>query len=267
MRFTQPDDLSSEALRLENPVRAAGLGEFSADTVHEQDAGVRAAWCSSFLGHVANDDVRRELLADSVLSTFAAGHLIHETGYEWLSEPYPVRLLVDGIFRGHLQRPNGRQATLQYMRPGDIWGLLRMLGHPPFERRVLFQALAPSRVLMIRGSRFTAMLESEPAVAVAVARELGRTVMQRTSALQASVFSSMAGRIAHHLVQLAVDDPETGQPTVRVSRQDLADAIGTVPAMVTRMLVRLRSRGLVEFSGRAIEIPDVQALAREVLAG
>lgn len=236
----------------------------AAVTLHEQDAGVRAAWSDSFLGHLPGSNLRSELLAESVVSTFAAGHLVHETDYQWLTEPHPVSLVVEGVFRGYLRSPNGRQATLQYMRPGDVWGLVRTLNESPaFEQRLMFQALVPSRVLMIRGSRFMTAVQGNPVVALALARELCRVVMLRTSALEASVFADTSTRIAQHISQLAMKDQGSGLPTVWLSQQELADAVGTVREVVTRIIAQFRSRGIVRYSGRKLEILDVVALDHE----
>jgi CRP-like cAMP-binding protein len=150
------------------------------------------------------------------------------------------------------------------MRQGDIWGLVRTLSEQPaFEQRLMFQALVPSRVLMIRGARFMNAVKAQPAVALALARELGRVVMLRTSALEASVFADTSTRIAQHITQLAIEDPTTGLPTVWLSQQELADAVGTVREVVTRIIAQFRSRGVVRYSGRRLEILDVAALEHE----
>ena len=239
-------------------------GPMSVEGLHEHDPGVRAAWNDSFLGRLPGTELRAELLSDAVMSTFAAGHLIHPTDYQWMNEPHPISLVVEGVFRGYLRSPNGRQATVQYMRQGDVWGLVRTLTEQPaFEQRLMFQALVQSRVLMIRGARFMNAVKHNPEAALALARELCRVVMLRTSALEASVFADTSTRIAQHISQLAINDPTTGLPTVWLSQQELADAVGTVREVVTRIIAQFRSRGIVRYSGRRLEILDVDALAHE----
>lgn len=235
---------------------------------HEQDAGVRAAWNDSFLGSVPHAALRTELLTEAVVSTYAAGHLVQETDYQWLTEPYPITVVVDGVFRGYLTSPQGRQATLQYFRRGDSWGLARNISdQPAFEQQLTMQALVPSRLLMIRGTRFRAAVERDPAVGLALARELSRLMMLRTSALEASVFADTATRVAQHISQLAVADPDTGVATVWLSQQEMADAVGTVREVVTRIIGRFRTRGIVRYSGRKLEILDPDALAHEAVIG
>lgn len=241
-------------------------GVMTGVSLHAQDAGVRAAWNDSFLGRLPGEDHRNELLTEAVVSTFAAGHLVQETDYAWLTEPYPITLVVDGVFRGFLRSPQGRQATLQYMRRGDSWGLARSISdQPAFEQHLHFQALVPSRLLMIRGPRFRAAVERDPAVGLALSRELARLMMLRTSALEASVFADTATRIAQHISQLAISDPESGLPTVWLSQQELADSVGTVREVVSRIIGRFRAQGIVRYSGRKLEILDVEALEQEAV--
>ncbi|AEY85382.1 putative Crp/Fnr family transcriptional regulator [Streptomyces hygroscopicus subsp. jinggangensis 5008] len=191
---------------------------------------------------------------------------MQETDYAWLTEPYPVTLVVDVVFRGFLTSSQGRQATLQYMRRGDSWGLARSISEQPaFEQHLHFQALVPARLLLIRGTRFRAAAERDPAVGLALARELARLMMLRTSALEASVLADTATRIAQHISQLAISGPDSKLPTVWFSQQELADSVGTVREVVSRIIGRFRAQGIVRYADRKLEILDVEALAQVAL--
>jgi CRP/FNR family transcriptional regulator, cyclic AMP receptor protein len=232
--------------------------------LYELDPSIRAAWDESFLGSIPGNAIRNEMLSNAVISTYATGHLAQDYDIQWLPEPYPVSLVVEGVFRGYLGNPNGRQATVQYMRQGDTWGLVRTLSEKQtFDQRLRFQALVPSRLLLIRGAKFMSAVQTHPAVGLALARELARVVMLRTRALESSIFSDTSTRVAQHIVQLAVKDPTTGKPTVWLSQQEIADAVGTVREVVTRIIGQLRARGIVQYSGRRLEILDLEALTHE----
>ncbi len=236
----------------------------SSGGLHELDPAVLTAWDSSFLAQVPGTELRADLLSDAVFSTFAPGHLVHEHDFRWMQEPYPVSLVVEGAFRGYLGSPKGRQATVQYLHTGDTWGLVRTLTEEThFEPRVKYQALVPSSVLTFRGAKFMAAVKKNPAVALALSRELARVIMLRTSSLESSVFSDTSTRIAEHIAQLAVADAETGLPTVWLSQQEIADAVGTVREVVTRAIGQLRARDIVRYSGRRLEVLDMKALVNE----
>jgi CRP-like cAMP-binding protein len=225
-----------------------------------QDPKVLAAWNRSFLGRIADSSLREDLLSNAVYSTFSAGNILQSTESPWLAKSWPVCLVVDGVFREYVGSKSGRQATVQYMRPGDVWGLVRVLNEKPvFEQHAQYQALAPSRVMSISREKFIRALETRPAVGVSLARELARLLVIRTRIFEASVFAVTSTRVAQHIAQLAIDN-EDGIPTVWLSQQEIADAVGTVREVVTRIIGQFREQGIVRYTGRRLEILDVDAL-------
>jgi CRP/FNR family transcriptional regulator, cyclic AMP receptor protein len=225
-----------------------------------QDPKVLTAWNKSFLGRIADPSLREELLSNAVYSTFSAGNILQSNESPWLVKSWPVCLVVDGVFREFVGSESGRQATVQYMRPGDVWGLVRVLSEKQvFDQHAQYQALAPSRVMALSREKFIRALETRPAVGLALARELARLLVIRTRIFEASVFTMTSTRVAQHIAQLAVEN-EDGIPTVWLSQQEIADAVGTVREVVTRIIGQFREQGIVRYAGRRLEILDVDAL-------
>jgi CRP/FNR family transcriptional regulator, cyclic AMP receptor protein len=225
-----------------------------------QDPRVHDAWSRSFLGRVPDPTLRDELLSNAVYSTFNAGNVVQAKDYPWVADTWPICLVVDGVFREFLGSESGRQATVQYLRPGDVWGLVRVLNDSRvFKQRAQYQALAPSRLMSVNRAKFLAIVETRPAVAVALAKELSRLLVIRTRNFESSVFADTATRVAQHIAQLAIESDE-GIPTVWLSQQELADAVGTVREVVTRIIGQFRTQGMVRYSGRRLEILDYDAL-------
>jgi CRP-like cAMP-binding protein len=234
---------------------------------HAQDPRIQAAWKKSFLGRVSDLPLRNELLSDAVHSTFNPGNLVQPNAYPWATTTWPVTLVIDGVFREFLGNENGRQVTVQYFRHGDVWGLVRALSESPvFEQHATYQALAPSRVISLNRDKFLAALDTHPALAVGLARELSRLLVIRTRNFESSVFSDTSTRVAQHLAQLAIED-DAGIPTVWLSQQEIADAVGTVREVVTRIIGQFRGQGIVRYSGRHLEILDLDALINASLLG
>lgn len=227
---------------------------------HIRDQKMVLAWDNSFLGQVKDPSLREELLSDAVHSTFNPGNLVRTDDYPWSAETWPITLVIDGVFREFLGSESGRQATVQYMRPGDVWGLVRALHEgPAFDQHACYQALAPSRLISFNRAKFLGAIQTRPALAVSLARELSRLLVLRTRNFESSVFADTSTRIAQHIAQLATED-ENGIPTVWLSQQELADAVGTVREVVTRIIGQFRARGIVRYSGRRLEILDMDKL-------
>jgi CRP/FNR family transcriptional regulator, cyclic AMP receptor protein len=225
-----------------------------------RDPRVVAAWNRSFLGRVEDPSFCEDMLSNAVYSTYNAGNIVQTNDYPWLSETWPISLVVDGVFREFLGSESGRQATVQYMRPGDVWGLVRVLDEAPvFDQHARYQALAPSRLISLNRSKFMAALQTRPAAAVSLARELSRLLVIRTRNFESSVFADTTTRVAQHIAQLATEDDD-GVPTVWLSQQELADAVGTVREVITRIIGQFRARGIVRYAGRHLEVLDMDKL-------
>lgn len=225
-----------------------------------QDPAVERAWRRSFLGPLAIDrSVLAALFADATYATFASGHTVRLGRSGW-SEQSAVSLVVEGMFRAYLSHPNGRQTTVQYMHAGDVWGIVRLLtAENDSPHRMTYQALESARVVSLNGDKFARFAMARPDVAWALAQEVAKVVGVRTRALSTNTFATVSERVAQHVCALAVD-VEDGPPLVYASHQELADAVGTVREVVTRVIAQLKSDGLLRYSGRHIEILDMRGL-------
>jgi CRP/FNR family cyclic AMP-dependent transcriptional regulator len=225
-----------------------------------QDPSVESAWRRSFLGPLSIDRaVLADLFSDATYATFASGHIARLGRSGW-SEQSAVSLVVKGVFRAYLSHPNGRQTTVQYMRAGDVWGIVRLLTPSnDSPHRMNFQALEMAQVVSLNGEKFARFAMSRPDVSWALAQEVAKVVGVRTQALSSSTFATVSERVTQHLCALAVV-VDNGPPIVDVSHQELADAVGTVREVVTRVIAQLKSDGLLRYSGRHLEILNMRAL-------
>lgn len=57
-----------------------------------------------------------------------------------------------------------------------------------------------------------------------------------------------------------------GRCTIPLTQQDIADVVGLTPVHVNRVLGDLRQRGLVQFSGKTLIVPEPEQLNAAVLA-
>jgi CRP/FNR family transcriptional regulator len=79
-----------------------------------------------------------------------------------------------------------------------------------------------------------------------------------------NAFGSVRQRVAAHLLDLASTQQEpAGRLAVCVSRQELADAAGTVREVVARVLRELRTAGIIATAADRIVILDATRLYAE----
>jgi CRP-like cAMP-binding protein len=82
--------------------------------------------------------------------------------------------------------------------------------------------------------------------------------MRDQELIATNVFSPIRTRVARHLLMLATKQGR--EMVLRVSHQEIADAIGSVREVVSRALCRFQDEGLVERRGRLLVLRDPRAL-------
>jgi CRP/FNR family transcriptional regulator len=179
--------------------------------------------------------------------------------------PGKFMLVVGGLLKTYLIAPSGRLATIRYARPGDLLGapILFDLRPSPAGSRTL----TPSTVLLFDLERVRALASTEVQVAQVFNVELSLRLAAYFAELAGTTFGSLRERVARHLLDVSSDE-RSGPPWVaRLSQQDLADAVGSVREVVTRVLSRLREDGLVRTGDGEIELLDPARLAGEAAPG
>lgn len=124
------------------------------------------------------------------------------------------------------------------------------------------QAMTSASVAALRVDTLRSMLASDPRVTRACAEELTRQLYLALGDLSEQAFLSVRLRIIRHLLDLATrgSGPHL---VVRLTQQELADAVGSVREVVTRTLRRLRKEGMLETSRDEIVLLDPITLSEE----
>jgi CRP/FNR family cyclic AMP-dependent transcriptional regulator len=162
-----------------------------------------------------------------------------------------------------MSSPDGRQTTVRYVEAGQVLGVLRILA-APFAGSA--HALVDSTSVRFDPEVFRSLAAADVDFARALVDELaiGYAHTAQTMALQA--FGSIRQKVAFDLLERArLDQLAGGGLEATATQQDIADAIGSVRAVVGRALTELRRGGLIESSRGRIRIlaPDrLDALAQ-----
>lgn len=117
--------------------------------------------------------------------------------------------------RAYLTSSQGRQITIKYAGPGDIFGLPTLTGGPV---PVSVQVLRASFGLILNPQSLEPLGISEPAVGWRLAEEIGADFCDLLFILSENLFDSTPTRTAQHLLQPAVIQPPDGQLTVLQSQ-------------------------------------------------
>src|SRR6266511_617093 len=205
--------------------------------------------CSIFRG--IPPDLLDGLLADAIRVELPAGRFLPDAG---------LSLVVEGLVRISAVGPDGRQVTAAYLKVGDVMGLARAAGQ---EYPVTYQTMSDCRLLRIAPERFEGLRSQHPCLGWAAAGQLARHLDDLVDGIVLSALGSVRQRVIYHLLALSAPSSGTSRRTYRVTRQQLADSVGSVREVVTRVLSELRRERLITEDHRLF-IPDPARLRGEV---
>jgi CRP-like cAMP-binding protein len=178
-----------------------------------------------------------------------------------------VNLIVDGWAIRHKMLEDGRRQILAFLIPGDMCDLnvfiLNEMDHS-------IGALTEVTVAQVPREWFEDVEKRRPRLAQALNWDLlVQLAIQREWTINLGQRSAIE-RIAHLICELltrlkAVGLCVDGSCHVPITQIDLSEATGITPVHVNRTLQELRGQGLIEWKGREITVPDMDALRRAAM--
>ncbi|NLR72753.1 Crp/Fnr family transcriptional regulator [Novosphingobium sp. ERN07] len=203
------------------------------------------------------DNVREVLARNGRQLRVRKGHVLLAVGLP----ANDVYLVTEGSVSVSLVSSQGRETVLRLIEQGEVFGELAAIDGQPRSADVV--AVENSTLLVIPGSTFTGLIESEPVVSLWLARYLAHQVRYLTNRIYELSTMGVGPRLQAELLRLAGEPAADGSACiVRVPTQaELAARIGTNRETVTREFALLVREGLLVKEGRRIMVPSVARLA------
>jgi len=165
--------------------------------------------------------------------------------------------------------PHGRELILEIFGEGDPFGAVAAYEGRPFPASAL--ALEPTEVLSIQRRDFFELLASHPEIARGLLLGLTRRLVELTRKLAQMTSGGVEYRLASLFLKLADRLGEKKDSHVVIpltlSRQDLADMVGTTIETAIRVMSRWGKEGVVRTERTSFIIQDQEALEKIVASG
>jgi CRP/FNR family transcriptional regulator len=190
--------------------------------------------------------LRATLIQDAVPVDLPAGTTLYYEG----DDPR-CGLVISGLIRVYMTSPDGRQITVRYARAGDLLGIATIVGGPA---PTSVQILADAALVMLNVRALQTSAQTEPQIGWLMAQEVTRRLYDTLEALAGNAFGSLRQRVARHLLDLAASRQQGRGLVVKVTQQEIADAVGSVRPVVARILRDLRLKGIIATTSDGIVI-------------
>ena len=161
--------------------------------------------------------------------------------------------VIDGSIRVVKAAPNGRELPLYRVAPGEtcVISSACLLGHTPYNARGITET--DTTLLVLPTADFQALL-AEPAFRDFVFQLFSERIADLMQLIEEVAFRKLDQRLAALLLG-------KGQ-RLHTTHQQLADELGSVREIVSRLLKNFAAQGLVALSREQIEILDPDGLRR-----
>lgn len=159
---------------------------------------------------------------------------------------------------------DGKEQIIQIAKEGDILGYKSMLGEENYP--VSTETLEESNICFVPRSNFIEILEKSPDLYQKLLRKVCQEIGVMTENITNLAQKSVRERLALTLVMLhdtyGMDANDNGPVTINLTREDLANIVGTATETLIRLLHDLKEEKLIETEGRKITILNTKALAK-----
>jgi CRP/FNR family transcriptional regulator, polysaccharide utilization system transcription regulator len=176
------------------------------------------------------------------------------------SFPRGVFCLNEGKVKIFTRGDEGKEQIIHIAKPGEIIGFRAMFSGESY--KVSATALEESNICFIGKDDFLNMIETNASLRNGIMKELSKELSDRAVFITNMAQKSVRERLAFAL--LLLDDIYKDE-LINLTREDMANFVGTATETLIRLLKDFKDDGLIEVHTRKLEILDKEKLMK--LAG
>lgn len=178
------------------------------------------------------------------------------------NQPYGLYCVASGKIKIYKMDSNGHQQIVRLVGPGDIMGYRCLLANESYTATA--ETLEEADICFVDKKTFFHIIETHPATAFHVfsvlAQDLGRAEHQLLNV----VHKNIRERLAELFLIFEKKYGEKAEQGIRLkitlTREELAELIGTTQESVIRLLTEFKQDGLIAVQGRDITLLNLKKL-------
>lgn len=209
-------------------------------------------------GHLASLDKEGldQISKNRTCLSFKKGQTIYHEGMRVNG----IYCLHGGIAKLNKLGPKGKEQILKFVQPGELAGYRAMIGNEPMSGSLV--AHTEVRACFIPKEIFLTQLRNNPTFSfnllAASCKELGEWGKIITNMSQKSVKERLAELLL--LLNATFGEHEEGYIDIQLTREELANMVGTATESLIRLLSELKKEGAIDTSGKKLYIKNIHKL-------
>jgi CRP-like cAMP-binding protein len=156
---------------------------------------------------------------------------------------------------------NGKSQIVKFLRQGNILGQRSVLSEEP--SGLTITALEDMQVCFIPKTKILEAIGENPTFSLQLMKNISHQLNEANTSISMMAQKSVKERLADILMQLyrIFGTDADGYIDVRLTREEIANTIGTATESAIRLLSSFKADGILEVKGRRIKILDMEELA------
>jgi len=212
------------------------------------------AGINTFLDEAKSLQELKNLSDSAKVKTYKKKELIYTEG----NNANYLYLLQKGKIKAFRAHEYGKELIISLHKEGDFFGYTSLLDETPYNESA--EALDDSIVVLIPKEDFYALLNNNHGVMKRFVKLLSNEIQEKEDQLLQMAYSSVKKRVAEALLKLQKQYQENAKDvfSISISREDLANIVGTATESLIRTLSDFKQENLIEIKGSNISIIDVK---------
>ena len=177
------------------------------------------------------------------------------------NRPIYLYYLTSGKVKTFRTGDEGKELITGMYKEGDFFGYIALLEETPY--RDSAEVLEDAELVLVPKNDFIQLVHSNTEVSKKFIRLLANNVTERETQLVKLAYNSLRKRVADALILVnnRFKKNDTDKPRIQISREDLANIVGTATESLIRTLSDFKSEKLIEINEGKITIKDEVKLA------
>jgi CRP-like cAMP-binding protein len=213
---------------------------------------------NKFFDEIKEIDELKKLSSERRIKIYKKKEIVFNEG----NSPNYLYFLSKGKVKTFKSHEYGKELITNLYKEGDFFGYLALLEDSSYTDTA--EALEDSEVCLIPKEDFFALVYNNMAVMKKFIHILSDNITEKEEQLVNLAYSSVRKRVAEALVQLQslYDSKKEQAFSISISREDLANIVGTATESLIRTLSDFKSEKLLEIKGSNITIIDLDKLKK-----
>lgn len=191
-------------------------------------------------------------------NTYKKGQVLFHEG----NHPIGIFCLKSGKVKITKTSIDGKEQIVRFAKPGDLIGYRSFLGDGIYSATAI--ALEEAKVCFIDKADFLNVVKSNSAFSWSLIQKLSSELKDAENLVADMAQKSVRERLAEILLLLqkkfGTSKEMPGFLDVQLSREELANTVGTATETIIRLISDMKQEGLIKTQGKKIAIADLKSM-------